>query len=186
MTDNVDITEGVGTVIATDEIAGAHFQRVQPGLLRRRQVSPLVTPAGSSYNMGDAIGGAVELTNFGRAPYQSGVIEQVTVVLDDPAGSASVKAYFFDSAPTVAGDAAAFDPTAADLADYLGSAYFGSSILVTSTKQWWDFVSNDYEALAIPYVLTGTSMWVVLTADSAFGPIAAANEWQIGVTARLD
>lgn len=186
MADNVPITAGVGTSIATDQVGADHYQRVQPAVFRRRQVSALVTPAGSSYVAGEAIGAAVEMTNFGRSPFQSGAIEQFVVALDDPIASASLKAYFFDGAPTVAGDSAEFDPSFADLDDYLGHAYLGNPSEVTATKQWWDYATNDGNSLEIPYILTGTSLWVVLVALSSFGPIAAANEWKIGVTARLD
>lgn len=121
MADNVAITAGVGTNIATDDVAGVHFQRVKLDIGGDGASSPITTsnplPVEISGAIPVTIASAIEITNdAGNAIPVSGTFWQTTqpvsaASLPLPTGAATqttlaaIEGYFkSEDAPAVSGD----------------------------------------------------------------------------------
>lgn len=146
MADNVSITAGAGTSIATDDIGGVQFQRVKLAVgpdgthtadlagrvvsgsdgainvdIRPSRIDISQTPtisAASAYAAGDAVGGIMTFANAARAAGLGGVITKVAIT-DLAAQVADLELILWTTSPAgTFTDNAAIDPTDGDLQDY--------------------------------------------------------------------
>ena len=183
MADNVPITAGSGTSIATDDVGGAHYQWVKiadgtadsstgvaasssTGLrVDPRTATTLIaqTPTvsnGSIYAAKDAVGGVMTFANAARVSGEGGLLESVTIV-DKGQQLATLDLVLF-SATVSATDNAAFDPNDSDLANCVG-------VIPISGGDWADFNDNSVATRAgigLAYVCAATSLFGVLVARS--------------------
>lgn len=145
MADNVAITAGTGTSIATDDIGGVQYQRVKPSWgvdgaavdvsatdpmpvrSQPRVVRLSVTPTISTtaYASGDVLGGQMTFSNAVRVSGGSGVIQSILVLDRSQAQRAAIDLLFFDRSVTVAADNAAIAMSDADMANCLGLVTIG-------------------------------------------------------------
>lgn len=147
MADNVAITAGAGTSVATDDIGGVQFQRVKLALgpdgthtadlagrvvtgsdgalyvdPRRKTVRLQVTPTitAGAYTSGDSVGGQQTIANAVRAGALSGRIISVSILDKSQAARNAMDLVFFDRSVTVPADNAVFTVTDADMINCLG------------------------------------------------------------------
>lgn len=147
MADNVAITAGAGTNIASDDIGGVQFQRVKLALgpdgthtadlagrvvtgsdgalyvdPRRKTVRVQVTPTitAGAYTSGDSVGGQQTIAGAVRAGALSGRILGVTVLDKSQAARNPMDLVFFDRSVTVPADNAVFTVSDADMINCLG------------------------------------------------------------------
>jgi hypothetical protein len=148
MADNVAITAGSGTSVATDDIGGVQFQRVKIGLgpdgthtadlagrvvtgsdgalyvdPRRKTVRVVATPvisSGAIYASGDCLGPLQTIANSVRAGALSGRILGITVLDKSQAQRAAIDIAFFAATVTTAADNAVFTCSDADMLNCLG------------------------------------------------------------------
>lgn len=186
MADNVPITAGVGTNVATDDIGGVHYQRVKVALgpngtytadadgtaERGQYVDPRVltatvkvvptvstTPA---YSAKDAVGSNMTFAGVARANNGSGRIVKV-VITDKGQQFAALDLVIFNTAPAAATDNAAFDPTDAELASDLCEG-----VIPISAGAWSDFFDN-----AIATVPCNLPFRCAAASTSLFGVLVA-------------
>ncbi len=146
MADNVAITAGAGTTVATDDVSGIHYQKMKlytseadsaegigdtdKGSTRAMWVDPRpmqtklqVTPTVSTspaYTAGDCVGGIQTLTAAARANGGSGIVQAIIVLDKTQAQRPTLELLFFDVSPTSAGDNAAVAFSDADMANCIG------------------------------------------------------------------
>jgi len=154
MTDNVAITAGTGTSIATDDISSVHYQREKLALgpdgtwtadlagrdlgsgsgaayvdPRPKDAAFSVTPtiSTSAYAAGDCIGGIQTLTGAARATGLAVIVQSIFVLDKTQAQRAAIDLMFFvgASAPTAAGDNSAAAFSDADMANCRGIVPIG-------------------------------------------------------------
>lgn len=183
MADNVPITAGSGTSIATDDAGGAQYQRVKltdgtadstavipgsaarglyvdsHGSTTRIQVTPTISAAGI-YAAKDAIGGIMTFANATRTSGSGGILESVTIVDKDQEMAAMDLVLFSATIAGTVTDNAAFDPTDADMLNCVG---------------WVPILTGDYadfndNALA---VRSGLGIAYTCAATSLFGALVA-------------
>lgn len=147
MADNVAITAGSGTSVATDDIGGVQFQRQKLALgpdgthtadaagrvisgsdgalyvdprkkLLRIQVTPTITAG--AYTNGDVLGGQLTFANAARYSGGSGRIKTITILDKTQAQRAPMGLALFDRSVTVPADNAPFTISDADMANCLG------------------------------------------------------------------
>jgi hypothetical protein len=179
MADNVAITAGTGTSIATDDVSNVHFQKVKLDvggdgasvaalgdaagrlLVRpapstvRIQITPTIDTA--IFASGDCIGGLQDIANAARVSGGSGIIQSILVLDKTQAQRAAIDILFFDRSVTVAGNNAAVAMSDADMAYCLGivqigpynTAFPGTPLNSIST------LLN----VGLPFVLNGTSLY---------------------------
>lgn len=183
MADNVAITAGAGTSIATDDVSSVHYQYVKladgtadsstgiPGTSTkglyvdpRGSVSLIsVTPtisASSIYAAKDAIGGIMTFSNAARASGGGGILESVVLVDKDQERSNMDLVLFSATVAGTATDNAAFDPTDADLANCVG-------VVPISSGDYADFNDNSVatrSGIGLAYTCAATSLFGVLVA----------------------
>lgn len=181
MADNVAITAGSGTSIATDDVGGVHYQYVKlaNGTLDSSTPIPadsakglyvdprgstkkiLTTPtisSGAIYAAKDAIGGIMSWAAAARVSGEGGVIQSVTI-WDKGQQMAAMDLVLF--AATIGGtvtDNSAFDPTDVMSADFVGSVSFVGADYI-------DFSDNSVAfrgGLGIPYTCNDTTLYGAL------------------------
>lgn len=159
MADDIAISAGVGTTVATDDVAGRHFQRIKlhtgedgsaeplgdtdKGTARalwvdnrsvtpRKQVSSAgLTTAATAYVANDQLGTILEFTNAVRDSGGSGQIVSATL-LDKAKIVGAVDLYLFDRSVTLAADNAVADQSDADMMFCLGVLRFPAPLTATS------------------------------------------------------
>ena len=158
MADDVPITAGAGTTIATDQAAGGeHYQQVKlvdgtldstavitgdatkglkvdarPQLGRQTVASAGLTIATTAYTAGDQLGTILEFTSM--APSEGyGKILGLTH-LDDAGLHLGIEAFFFDRSVTLAADNAAFTVSDANAAFCLGSLVIPGGSTMTDNR----------------------------------------------------
>lgn len=179
MADNVAITAGSGTTIATDEISSVHYQRVKLDVgaegsaqlalgdstgrllvcpssnVIRVQVTPTIGTA--AHATGDYIGGLQEIANAARVSGGSGVIQAITVFDKNPSLRAAMDIFFFDRSVTTGADNEVWDVSDADMVYCLGGISIGPyNVAFPAT------ILNAISTLVninLPYVLSGTSLY---------------------------
>jgi hypothetical protein len=181
MANDIAITAGVGTNVATDDVSGRHYQLVKlvdgtedgteriaataaRGMSvdpRQKRVRITVSPTISTspaYTAKDAVGGLMTFANAARTSGGSIVIEQV-VIVDKDQEMASMDLVLFDQSIGAPTDNAIFDPTDAELANVLG-------VIPITPGDFSDFNDNSVASrdVAISAVLNGTSLFGVLVA----------------------
>lgn len=179
MADNVAITAGTGTPIATDEVAVnggtvAHVQYVKlvdgtgngttgivgssKGLhvVSHRDIARIsvassgLTTATTAYAAGDQMGAQFTITNAANASGGTGYITGVTLVsAADNIGAVDV--LFFDSSVTPAADNAAFAISDADALKTVALVQLNGAYDIGNNR-----VAQAYN-LAIPFVCSGTA-----------------------------
>lgn len=188
MADNINITQGTGTAIATDDAGSAgHVQIVKLGVSTDGSASPVpssldrglevdprtkavrlsVTPtisAASVYAAADCIGGIMTFSNAARVSGGAIRIESLNMV-DKDSELADMELLLFDRDPTTAGtttitDNVPFDPVDADLAWVVGSFPISWGHYSVYTDNSVACVDN----IGIEAVLSGTNLFGVLIA----------------------
>lgn len=185
MADNVPITAGAGTDVATDDVGGVHYQKmklvtseadsaegigdtdkgtkraiwVDPRpLLTRIQVTPTVstTPA---YSAKDAVGGVMTFANAVRVAGGSCTLDAVQLV-DKGSQQKELDLILFDRTITAITDNAVFDPTDTELG-------YVVAVVTIGILDYRDFNDNSVAhrgGLGTPIVLNGTDLFGVLVA----------------------
>jgi len=187
MADNVAITAGAGTTIATDDIGGVQYPRskvslgadgsatdwvgtagrggyVDPRLsVVRLSVTPTIST--SAYSAAQSIGGLLTFSNAARASGGSCSVQSVQISDKVLSNNASIDLVFFDRTLT-ATDQSNFDPTDTDITHFTGQV----SIV---PADWVGF--NDNSAVS----KTSLNMEMVLNGTDLFGVMIArdANTW---------
>lgn len=203
MADNVAITAGSGTPIATDEVAvnggtTAHVQYVKlvdgtgngtngvPGsadglyviprrdLLEISVTSSGLTTATTAYTSGDQMGAGFTFANAARTSGGHGYITGVTLVsAADNIGAVDV--VFFDSAVTLAGDNAVFAISDADALKF---------ICYVTLQGAYDIGNNrvaQANNIAIPYKCATTSLYAGLICRGGWTFFGAVTDLQMNV-----
>lgn len=174
MADNVAITAGSGTTIATDDVSSVHYQRIKldagddgatapvvdkavpsvlvptGGKIVKLQATPTVTAG--AYSANDAVGGKLTFTDAARASGGSIVIE-AAIIGDKSSALSSVELWLFDADFTAVADNAAFDPDDADL---------GALFAIIPFSIWYAAADNGASVrsgLGITAKLAGTSLY---------------------------
>ena len=205
MADNVAITAGTGTTIATDEVAAnggsiGHVQYVKlvdgtsngttglPGdanglytVPRRDLIETSVTSGGltiatTSYTAGDQMGTMFSVTNAGRANGGTGYITGVSLIsAQDAIGAVDV--VFFDTNVTLAGDNALFAISDPDALKFIGLVQLSGAYDIGNNR-----VAQAYN-LAIPYKCDAatTSIFAALITRSAHTFFVAVTDLQLNV-----
>lgn len=157
MADNVAITAGSGTSIATEDIGSVHFQKVIAGATTHVTASPTIST--SIYAAGDAVGGLLTFANAARTAGLGGVITGVTI-LDADQEMAPLELVLFKATFTATADNAVFAPSDADLANCIGSI---------PISQYSNFSTNSIgvaENLSKSFNLAGTDLFGQLVVRS--------------------
>lgn len=148
MVDNVAISAGTGTTIATDDIGAVHFQRMKlvdgtldssavipgdatsglwvnpkPGTRHVQVQSAGLTTATTAYTANDQLGTILTFTTAVRVSGGTGVL-QSAALLDQAAVTGAVDLYLFDRSVTLATDNAAAAFSDADMLFCLGVVSF--------------------------------------------------------------
>lgn len=179
MADNVPITAGSGTTIATDEVSSAHYQRIKLDVgaegsaqlalgdatgrllvcpssnVIRVQVIPTIDT--SAHATGDYLGGLQDIANAARVSGGSGVIQSITVFDKNPTLRAAMDIFFFDRSVTTGSDNAVWAVSDADMVYCLGGISIGPYNVAFPTT-----ILNAISTLVninLPYVLSGTSLY---------------------------
>lgn len=206
MADNVEITAGSGTTIATDEVAvnGGSTAQVQyvklvdgtnngtngiPGgtsglfvVPRRDQLRTQITSAGltnATYAAGDQLGNIMEFTNAARVSGGTGRITSVTLH-DEADIIGAVDVLFFDRSVTLAADNAAFSISDSDLLFVQG---------IVQLTGAFDFALNRLcvaHNLSIPYTCNATSLFAAMITRTANAAYASATAIKLSVTVERD
>ena len=155
MADNVAITAGSGTTIATQERGTSHVQMVvETQELTRIQVTPTISTG--IYAAKDAIGGLYTFSNAARYSGGSGRLLAVTVV-DKDQEKADMDLVLFRATFTAPTDNAVFDPTDAELLDCIGWVPIGSGMYA-------DFNDNSVAHVDcnVAFTLAGTDLFAAM------------------------
>ena len=158
MADDVAITAGLGTTIATDQAAGGeHYQQVKlvdgtadsttvitgdatkglkvdarPQLGRQTVDSAGLTIAATAYTAGDQMGTILEFTSMASSGGYGRILGLTH--LDDAGIHVGLEAFFFDRSVTLAADNAAFAISDADAAYCLGSIIIPGGSTMTNNR----------------------------------------------------
>ena len=175
MADNVAITAGSGTTIATDDIAGVHYQYVKlvsgtlddttviPGtsagimveahrdLQRIAVQATSLTTTTPAYTAGDQVGAQFTFANAARVSGGSGTVVGVVMQsYQDVIGA--VDFVIFDSSVTLAGDNAAFNlATDADVLKVVALVQLAGAFDLGANR-----IAQAFN-IAIPFVCNGSS-----------------------------
>lgn len=163
MADNVQINQGAGTTVATDERNSAHEQLIVAGrhLLRSQQTPTINT---SAYTSGDELGTLLTITGAARFTGGGGFVKSIVVLDKTQAQRSAMDVLFFTQSVTVAGNNNPFAPSDADMLNFLGlvaiatgdynTAWAGTPTNSAATK----IVAED----GLPYVCAATSLYALL------------------------
>lgn len=201
MADNLQITEGAGTYVGTDDISGIHYQYVKladgtlnsaaaiKGSVARGlyvdphntmvRLSATPTISTSQYTAKDAIGGLMTFSNSVRASGGSGIVLGVQVIDKDQEKS-DVDLLLFDRSITAPTDNAAFDPSDAELANCVG-------FVRVVAADYSDLNDNSIASVEtnLPFVSNGTDLFGVLVAR-ATPTFTATSDIVVVLTIRQD
>lgn len=202
MADNVAITAGSGTTIATDEVgvnggSSAHVQFVKLvdgtangsdgvpgttqglGVVARRDLQRIsvqssgLTIATTAYTAGDQVGAQFTFANAARASGGSGtIVGAVLISAADTIGAYDLA--IFDSSVSLASDNAAFAVSDSDALKLVSLVQWGTAVDLGNNRAC--FAYN----LAIPYVCSGgTSLYGGLINRFGHTWFAAATDLQV-------
>lgn len=208
MADNVAITAGSGTSIATDDIGGVHYPRTKisigadgsatdlssanpmpvSGSLTRVDTEMTRPSNTDAYIAGDVVSNNVttttliDLANLVRANGASAYIVRVALSTDKKSITPRFRVHFFNASdPTVSADNAAHKGLYADTAKYLGYVDLPAMFTGTdATNSTMSFAANS--AVRLPIVAGGAtrSVYALLETLDAFTP-ASAQKFMLGV-----
>lgn len=185
MADNVAITAGSGTSVATDDVGGVHYQRVKldggadgasaaiagtaakgiyvdpHGSTTLIAATPTIS-ASSIYAAKDAIGGIMTFASAARTSGGGGVLESVTIIDKDQELSPIDLVLFSATVAGTATDNSPFDPSDADLANFIGAI----PILAGDYADFTDNSAATRAGIGLAYACAATSLFGVLVARS--------------------
>ena len=107
-----------------------------------------------AYTASDAVGGKLTFANAARVTGGKGIVNSVTVI-DNDKENAALRLWLFNQDFTATGDADAFDPTDADLANCSG-------VVPIDADQYYSANDNSVacvRGVGLQYQLTGTAMY---------------------------
>ena len=122
-------------------------------------VSQTPTITTSAYVAADAVGGKLTFANAARVSAGKGIVNTVTVI-DNDKENAVLRLWLFNQDFTATGDADAFDPSDADLANCSG-------VVPIETADYYSANDNSVacvRGVGLQYQLTGTSLYAQLQA----------------------
>lgn len=177
MADNVPITAGSGTSIATDDISSVQYQRIKlihgadgvnDGDVSSVNPLPVETSfpqfwfeldvpgvAATSHTAGDQLGTLITITNAARVTGSGGFINAI-IYHDNDDALGAIDVLFFNDTLTLAADDAPFAISDADARKLL---YLGNITYLTDlTNQRYGQLTG----ISVPYFCTGTSLFVAL------------------------
>lgn len=208
MADNVAITAGAGTTIATDDNGTAHHQVVKlmlganstftgqvggeqrdaapyamyvdnrPSSASQAQSSAGLTTASTSYSIGDTLGTGWTFTSMARASGGRGRITSVNVV-DKADIMTSITLYLSSASITFGTDNSAPSISDADALNLVGSVAVGLTDLGGCRY-------GSVSGVAIPYACAATSLYVYATTATAHTFFGATSDIVITLIYELD
>lgn len=104
-----------------------------------RALTPTITAG--AYSTGDAVGGMLTFPDMFEAGFHTGILQSV-VIVDDAKQSVKLELHLFDQTFTATADNAAFDPSDADLENYLGFVTIEATDYADFTDNSAALVSN--------------------------------------------
>lgn len=203
---------GSGGLFAAPEVSGKKYQAVlladpttptyrakvnsdgTQDVRGRREIERIVaTPTVSTtpaYTAGDAVGGVLQFANAARSSGGAGEITNLTVT--NKAGTTvtilPAQLHFFDRTFTHPGDNVAWNPSDADMLNYLGSIWLptthdnrGTSGVWTNNIPAGPFGQGQYQSLRFPFVLSGTDLFAALV-TGATPTLVSTSDIQVAVT----
>lgn len=209
MADNVAITAGAGTTVATDEVdtggGAAHVQlvkildgtdggtnRVAGTTARGLRVDPKpqrvvasddsagLTTATTLYAAGDQLGTILELTSVAAASAGGGSIASLRLVCDVSGVIGPVRAWFFSGSVTLAADNAAFSISDTDMAKFQGAVVIPAPASATNNA------AATATNINLDYVCDATSLFVALeTLSTHTVHFAAVDDLHLSAAAYL-
>lgn len=207
MADNVAITAGAGTSVATDDVAGVHYQKMKlytseadsaEGVgdddkgasralwvtVRANTLAPAVidssglTIAATAYSANDVLGAGWEVTNAARAAGGTGKVRGVALVdVADIIGATQL--HFFTGSVTFGTDNAAPSISDADAAKWIGS------VAVAPIDLGGVRVAGQ-ESMAMMYTCDATSLYVYAVTLSGHTFFGAATDLKLRILLELD
>lgn len=160
MADNVQITAGSGTTVATDERNAFHEQLVVAGNhIKRIQVTPVIST--SAYATGDCLGPLQTLTAAARFSGGHGEILAVTILDKTQAVRAAMDLFFWDRSVTTAADNALFTVSDADQLFGLG----GFAVATGDYNTAWpgtptNSIATKILATPLPFVANASDLFM--------------------------
>lgn len=208
MADNVAITAGSGTNIATDDVSGVHYQRIKlhtsedasaegigdddKGSQRSLWVterpnvgvtsltdSAGLTTATTAYTIGDTLGSGWSFTNMARATGGTGTITSISLI-DVTDITASVTLFFSKASITFGTDNAAPSVSDSDAAHLL------DSYTLFSTDLGGVRLFSPGGQISIPYVCDATTLYVYAITNVAHTFYSAVTDLKLRLFYRLD
>ena len=135
------------------------------------------------YASGDAVGGLLTFDGAGSWPKYSGTILKV-VIIDKDSEKAPLDLVLFDRTFTATADQAAFDPTDADLANYIGFINVAASDYVAFNDNSVA-VKTSGSQMPFDYVLNGNALYGQLVVRS--GPTyTATTDLKVKIVVEVD
>lgn len=198
MTDNITVTAGSGTTIATDNVGGVNYQRIKlalgvegtidgnvsstlpmptspPGSVHLTN-SPTVTAG--AYATGAVVGGLISFSGAARINSGSGLIQSALVTVKT-ALTAPFDVFFFDTNPTNSTftDNVALAVNVADLPFLCGIAHC-TDLVPAGTPQVLQALN-----LAIPFKLSAaaTTLYAVIVMRGSGETLASTSAIQLSV-----
>jgi hypothetical protein len=201
--DNVAITAGSGTSIATDDVGGVHYQKMKlydatdgasaaipgdatnglrvyprPKASWLQQTSAGLTTATTSYSISDQVGTIFTFTNAAIDSGGTGVILSA-VVLDKADVMTDMRLHFWKATVTLASDNAAFTVSDADMQNYLG--YVSASAIDVGANRV-AVVPN----IGLGYSCAATSLFMAVQTMTAHTFYAATTDIWVALHVLLD
>lgn len=187
-------TVPASSVIATDDVAGRHFQRMKlvdgtadsttPAVVnsagslaidpkavcsRIQVASAGLTTASTSYTANDQLGTQLTFANAVRASGGSGVVQSATII-DKTLRIGAVDLLLFSASVTPASDNAAADFSDADMLSYLGRVPFPTPL--TGASNYY----ADVPFLGLGFSVAATSLFGCLVTRTSHSFFAAAGD----------
>ncbi len=203
MSDNVPVTAGSGTTVATDDVSGVHYQRFKltdgtadsstpiPGSANGLYVDPHpattqiqvastgLTTATTAYTANDQLGAQLTFANAVRVSGGTGIV-QSAVLVDKARIVGAVDLYLFDRSVTLASDNAAAGVSDAD-------ALFCQGVISLPSPS---SVANNYilsqSAIGLGIKMNATSLYVSMVTRAGHTFFGAAGDLVLTLTILQD
>jgi hypothetical protein len=206
MADDIPISAGVGTDIATDDVGGRHFQRIKlnsseadvdepigdddkgasralwvaprPDLRTQQVVSSGLTTASTAYTAGDVVGAGWTFTDMARESGGGGKVTGI-VVVDEADVVDSLTLFFFSESVTFGTDNAAPSISDADAIKCVGVVPVGFVDVGTARL-------GTVDTLQMPYFCAATSLFVYAVTNVGHTFFAAVDDLVVRLFASRD
>jgi len=158
----------------------AHIGQVG-GRIATASQTPTITAAGA-YAAGQAVGGLLTFANMARNAGGSGILTNVLIV-DDAGQDADLELWLFNQTFTAMADQAAWNPSEADLENWIGTIR-----VLESLAGWLDATTQHVVQVdqILSYNLVGTSLFGQLVTRLSTPTYAAVDDITVKVVATLD